>query len=60
MPRDILQTLFAMAHKLFSADERAQMDEQYETWKASPDAIAAMATAQAKSGMTAVVRSLSS
>ncbi|MDQ3510688.1 MAG: hypothetical protein M3414_03180 [Pseudomonadota bacterium] len=57
MPCDILQTLFAMAHKLFSADERAQVDEQYETWKASPDA---MATAQAKSGMKAVVRLLSS
>lgn len=54
------KTMFAMARKLFSTQERAQMDEQYEIWKASPDAIAAMATAQAKAGMKAAVRSLSS
>ncbi|MDQ3287980.1 MAG: hemerythrin domain-containing protein [Pseudomonadota bacterium] len=53
-------TMFKMARKLFTTEERAEMDEQYETWKASPDAAAAMVTAQAKSGMKAVVRTFAS
>lgn len=53
-------TMFRMARRMFSAQELARMDEQYETWKASPDAIAALATSQAKSGIKAAVRSLSS
>jgi hemerythrin-like domain-containing protein len=32
------KTMFKMARELFSADELAQMDEDYESWKASPDA----------------------
>ncbi|NUS61070.1 MAG: hemerythrin domain-containing protein [Lysobacter sp.] len=32
------KTMFKMAREMFSAEERAQMDEDYEQWKASPDA----------------------
>ena len=32
------KTMFRMAREMFSAEERAQMDEDYEQWKASPDA----------------------
>jgi hemerythrin-like domain-containing protein len=32
------KTMFKMAREMFSAEERAQMDEDYEAWKASPDA----------------------
>lgn len=32
------KTMFKMAREMFSAEERAQMDEEYEAWKASPDA----------------------
>ncbi|MDQ3268954.1 MAG: hemerythrin domain-containing protein [Pseudomonadota bacterium] len=53
-------TMFKMARKLFTAEERAELDERYKVWKASPDAAAAMATAQAKSGMKAVVRTFAS
>ncbi|GGD57746.1 hemerythrin domain-containing protein [Pseudoxanthomonas indica] len=31
-------TMFKMARELFSAEERAQLDEDYEVWKASDDA----------------------
>jgi hemerythrin-like domain-containing protein len=30
------KTMFKMARELFSAEERAQLDEDYENWKASP------------------------
>ena len=30
-------TMFRLARELFSADERAQLDEDYEAWKAAPD-----------------------
>ena len=32
------KTMFRMARELFSAEERAQLDEQYEAWKNSPEA----------------------
>ena len=32
------KTMFKMAREMFSAEERAQMDEDYETWKSSDDA----------------------
>lgn len=32
------KTMFAMAKKLFTAAELSDLDEQYEAWKASPDA----------------------
>jgi hemerythrin-like domain-containing protein len=51
-------TMFKMARKLFNAQERAELDEQYETWKASPAAAAALVHAEAKTGLKAAVRSL--
>jgi hypothetical protein len=30
--------MFKMAREMFDAKELAQMDEDYEAWKASPDA----------------------
>ena len=47
--------MFKMARELFSAEERADLDVQYETWKKSPEAMAALATAAAKTGAEAVV-----
>jgi hemerythrin-like domain-containing protein len=32
------KTMFKMAREMFDAKELAQMDEDYEAWKASPDA----------------------
>lgn len=54
------KTMFKMARKLFSAEERAQMDEEYEQWKASPEAASILAQEEMKSGAKATVRSLSS
>lgn len=53
-------TMFKMARKLFSPEERAQMDEQYEEWKNSPMAAAAVTHAETKSGMKAAIRALTS
>lgn len=44
-------TMFAEARKLFSADERAQMAEQYVQWKGSPAALALVAGAKAKAAI---------
>jgi hemerythrin-like domain-containing protein len=38
-------TMFKMARKLFSKEELAVMDEEYDQWKGSPDAAAALANA---------------
>lgn len=43
-------TMFKMARKLFSAEELAQFDEDYEAWKASAAATAAITGAKAKAG----------
>ena len=51
-------TMFKMARKLFSAKERAELDEQYAEWKASPAAAAAVVHAQTKTGLKSVVRAL--
>lgn len=42
-------TMFAEARKLFSKEERAQMAVDYEEWKASPAAAAAVAGEKIKS-----------
>ena len=39
------KTMFKMARKLFSAEELAEFDEQYEQWKATPEAAREMANA---------------
>jgi hypothetical protein len=41
--REEESTLFKAARELFSSEERAQLDEDYEGWKASPEAMAATA-----------------
>lgn len=51
-------TMFKMARKLFSAQERAELDADYEEWKASPAASAAIAAAETKTGVKAVARRL--
>jgi hemerythrin-like domain-containing protein len=53
-------TMFKMARKLFTAEERAELDVQYEEWKGSSVAAAVVVLAQAKSSVKAVGRALSS
>lgn len=48
-------TMFKMARQMFSAEELARMDEEYEAWKDSPEASAALMGAKAKSGTKAAV-----
>ena len=43
-------TMFKMARELFSAEERAALDEQYEAWKQSAEGMSAIADAAAKTG----------
>lgn len=52
------KTMFKMAREMFSAEERAQLDEDYEAWKNSPAGAAAVAAEQTKAGMKGAVRSL--
>ena len=52
------KTMFKMARELFSADERAQMDEAYEAWKASDDAANLMIAEKAKAGIKGAVKSM--
>ena len=47
------KTMFKMARELFSAEERAQMDEAYEAWKASPDAARVLDQEKAKAQQAA-------
>lgn len=42
------KTMFSMARELFSAEERAQLDEDYEAWKNSPAAAEALVAEKAK------------
>ena len=50
------QTMFKMARKLFSAEERAELDQAYEDWKASPAGQAAVAAASLENGVKATMR----
>jgi hemerythrin-like domain-containing protein len=43
-------TMFKMAREMFSAEERAEMDEQYEAWKQSAEGMAAVTEAAAQTG----------
>lgn len=49
------KTLFKMARGMFSAEERASLDEQYEQWKDSSEARAIVAREKAKAGLKSVV-----
>lgn len=42
------KTMFKMARALFSTEERAQLDEQYEAWKNSPEAAKVLMAEKAK------------
>ena len=56
--REEEKTMFAMVRELFSAQERAALDEQYEEWKASPACANELAAARARSTVKAAVKSL--
>ena len=45
------KTMFRMAREIFSAEELARLDEDYETWKNSDAAASAMAAERAKAGL---------
>ncbi len=47
------KTMFKMARKLFTAEERADMDVQYEEWKSSPAASKAVDEALKKAAAAA-------
>ncbi|MDQ2701263.1 MAG: hemerythrin domain-containing protein [Pseudomonadota bacterium] len=44
------KTMFKMARELFTAEERATLDEQYEAWKQSDEGMAAIAQAANETG----------
>lgn len=52
------KTMFKMARKMFSAAERAQLDQDYEEWKTSTAGMNAVKAAQAKTGAKGAIRSL--
>jgi hemerythrin-like domain-containing protein len=49
------KTMFKMARQLFSAEERAALDEQYEAWKQSAEGMAAVADAAKQTGANAAM-----
>ena len=49
------KTMFRMAREMFTAQERAQMDEDYAAWKQSGEGDAAVAAARAKTGLKGAV-----
>jgi hypothetical protein len=52
------KTMFKMARELFSAEELAALDEQYEVWKQSDAAANLMAAERLKAGLKGAVRSM--
>lgn len=50
------QTMFKMVRKLFTTQERSEFDVVYAEWKASPAAAAAIAIAEAETGVKAIAR----
>jgi hemerythrin-like domain-containing protein len=48
-------TMFKMARELFSTEERAALDEQYEAWKQSDEGLAAVADAAAQTGADSAI-----
>ena len=50
------KTMFKMARELFSAEERAQLDEDYETWKQSETGIYLVSAEKAKAERKGAVR----
>lgn len=58
--REEEKTMFRMAREMFSAEERADLDVQYEEWKNSGAGRAAVAKAAAETGAESVLGQLSS
>ena len=52
------KTMFKMARQLFTAEELAQMDEDYAAWKASDSAANLVFAEQAKAGLKGAVKAL--
>ncbi|MEO5629906.1 MAG: hemerythrin domain-containing protein [Thermomonas sp.] len=52
------KTMFKMAREMFSQEELAQLDEQYEVWKKSDDARNLMAGEKAKASIKGAVKAL--
>jgi hemerythrin-like domain-containing protein len=52
------KTMFKMARQMFSAEERAQLDEEYETWKQSDSTANMLAGEKAKANLKGVAKSL--
>lgn len=51
-------TMFKMARQMFSAQERAQFDEDYENWKQSSASAAMIAGEKAKAGIRSMAKSM--
>jgi hemerythrin-like domain-containing protein len=52
------KTMFKMARQMFSAEERAQLDEEYESWKQSNSAVNMLAAEKAKASLKSAAKSL--
>lgn len=52
------KTMFKMARKLFSTKERAELDVQYEEWKASAASKGVLFHAEVKTGLKAVIKKM--
>lgn len=52
------KTMFKMARQMFSAEERAQLDEQYEAWKRSSASDTAISAVKAKTGLKGAVSAI--
>lgn len=56
--REEESTMFKLARKLFTPDELAEFDEQYEEWKQSASATLVIAGEKGKTGFRAAVKSM--
>lgn len=56
--REEESTMFKLARKLFSPEELAELDEQYEDWKKSTKAAVVIAGEKGKTGLRAAVKSV--
>lgn len=52
------KTMFKMAREMFTAEERAQLDADYEEWKLSGEAANLVAGARAKANLKGAAKSL--
>ena len=52
------KTMFKMAREMFTAEERAQLDEDYESWKGSDAAANLLAGEKAKANLKGATKSL--